>query len=264
MGDGRLQPIKQAWAAAKEFFAVQQAWEWGVRLGLPPIITTVALSLWDWWRGLPVGLQILAGVGVLGVFWFAVSLALNRFRPKVVAPGASSPAATPPRAGVHERTVTAAPTLRVGIERARERDGMSYVLRVDNESISAYEVSAIVTFLYGTEREIKGDVPHPIPLPVKGMSTTSVTIEPQGTARFLFVQRTARELVLYFGTSPASMWSNWGRVDTYISPESGKRIECEVEFALSSVAGLNREGVGRRQRYSVGWDSVEERPTPRR
>lgn len=148
---------------------------------------------------------------------------------------------------------TEAPALDVTVESPKDGDQTHFVLRVQNRNLLTYEISARLSFLYGSESEIDGHLSSTLMLPVKGQGTASETVDADGVVRFLVARRQYNEFMLYF------LGPGEALTDTLIKSDNERRIECEVEFLLASVGEEGAQTVGHTQRYSIGWDGVDER-----
>ncbi len=177
---------------------------------------------------------------------------------------------TPGNEGIDERVITLdedSTSLRIIVEKPKIKNGFEYVFHVRNQSLSSYQVSSKLRFLYGSQMEITGydadavDLEE-ITLPVAETYARSAPLDSGNRPlRFLFA-RQILEQVQIFSSDTDEIMASTSLINTAISPENGKRIECEVQFMIGSLDHHSIEGIGCTKRYSLGWDSLEERPWP--
>lgn len=192
--------------------------------------------------------------------------------PKTIGPETSAPTHSgdkPPTKAVVPEDASS-PPLSVTVERSRTDSGFNYVLRVRNKTLSLYDVSAKVTFLYGSEAELTQLTQRERKeliqnnnywLPVSGTNDVRAPLESGAySVRFAFARQHQQMFQLCTVDRSGYFSPTGGLVDTAISPDNGKTIPCEVEFILSSLGQHDTEKVGCVKRYTLGWDRVEEQP----
>ena len=171
-----------------------------------------------------------------------------------------------------KRVRSTPPPLSVTVERSRTDHGFDYVLCVRNKTPSLYDVSAQVTFQWGseveltqlTERDRKDLIEHnSYWLPVRDTNDVSAPLESDpNTVRFAFARQHQQMFQLRAVTRSGYFSPTGGVIDTAISPDNGKTIYCEVEFILSSLDQHDTETARRaKKNYLVGWGQLKEQPS---